>query len=150
MSRQAAARARVLFDGGFCCAESVLKAASEALGVECDGIPRIATGLCGGVSRTGELCGALLGGILAIGLGLGKKRPHDSADPAYEAVRSLIDSFRDAFGSTTCPELCGFDLDTPEGQIRFAETNQHERCSRYVATATERALEEIEAREPAD
>jgi len=150
MSRQAEARARVLFDGGFCCAESVAKAASEVLGVECDAIPRIATGFCGGVSRTGGLCGALLGGILAIGLGIGKRRANDSADPAYEAVRSLIDTFREAFGSTTCPELCGFDLDTPEGQIRFAETDQHERCSEYVAAATERALEEIKARGSAD
>ena len=148
MIDNAPTRAKALFESGYYCAESVLLAASESLEVSCDAIPRIATGLCSGVARTGGLCGALLGGILAIGLGLGRDRSDESVEPVYDAVASLLKSFSDRYGATSCGDLTGCDLGTDEGQVRFRETSQHERCEEYVAMATELALQEIAVRRP--
>ena len=51
------------FESGLFCAESVLLAISESMGQKSDLIPKIATGLCGGVSRTCGICGAVSGGV---------------------------------------------------------------------------------------
>jgi C_GCAxxG_C_C family probable redox protein len=59
-----------LFDSGYNCAEAVLLATSQdALRRKVGAvIPRIATGFGGGISRNGDVCGALTGGIMGIGL----------------------------------------------------------------------------------
>ena len=54
---QVAQRSEALFQQGFCCAESVLQAIAESRGIQSELIPRIATGLCGGIAKTGGVCG---------------------------------------------------------------------------------------------
>lgn len=73
--------AKRLFDNGFNCAESVLLATSHEKFAQSIGgiIPRIATGFGGGIARNGDVCGALTGGVMAIGLALGRVSPEDSA-----------------------------------------------------------------------
>jgi C_GCAxxG_C_C family probable redox protein len=56
----------------FLCSEAVLMALSECLGVSSEIIPRIATGFGAGVGRKGEVCGALLGGVMGLGLRFGR------------------------------------------------------------------------------
>jgi C_GCAxxG_C_C family probable redox protein len=70
---QVAQRSEELFRQGFCCAESVLQAVAEWRGAKSDLIPKIATGLCGGIARTGGICGAVSGGVLAINMATGRK-----------------------------------------------------------------------------
>ena len=147
MDPAAIERGRELFEGGYYCAESVLKAVADARGVRCEAIPRIATGLCSGIARTCAMCGAVLGAILAIGLALGRDGPDDSVEPTYVAVRDLLERFERRFGSTNCRDLCGCDLGTDGGQAAFRVTNQPEACAGYVAEATRLALAAIARRE---
>ncbi len=143
MTERTIQRSRALFDSGFYCAESVLMAVAEMRGVDSDLIPRIATGLCSGLARTGGLCGALSGAILALGLVAGRDSADESIEPVYRAVRQVIAQFEDAYGATTCGELTGCDLATDEGQRRFRETRQCERCADYVGEAARFALEAL-------
>ncbi len=53
----------------------MLLAVAESEGIQSDFIPKIATGFCGGVSRTCGMCGAVSGGIMAIGLFAGRNAP---------------------------------------------------------------------------
>jgi C_GCAxxG_C_C family probable redox protein len=108
---------------------------SEARSISNDGIPRIATGLCSGMARTGGMCGALSGAILAIGMVIGRDSAHGSVEPAYSQVRSLIAGFRERHGSTSCPDLIECDLSTEEGQLVFKQEHRIERCRRYVEDA---------------
>ncbi|MGE4553319.1 MAG: C-GCAxxG-C-C family protein [Desulfovibrionaceae bacterium] len=141
-------RAVALFrDDGFLCAEAVLLAVCEALGLEYDAVPRVATGLCSGLSRAGGPCGALLGGVLAVNLAHGR----DHAEPkdarvqlmaCYSRVNKLVNAFRENFGATDCTTLCGCDLTTPEGQLRFqAEDVAKNRCFALMREAAEMALD---------
>ncbi len=98
-------------------------------------IPRIATGFCSGMARTGGMCGAVTGGILAIGLLLGRDVPADPIDPCYQAVKQFNELFSTRFGSLNCLELTGVHLGTPEGQVAFKEKRQIEACTRYVGEA---------------
>lgn len=147
MSDETARRAKARFESGYYCAESVLLAVAEERGIDCEAIPRIATGLCSGVARSCGMCGAVLGAILSIGLALGRDRPENSVEPTYVAVNAVLEAFSTRYGSTNCHELTACDLGTDEGQTRFEEKGQCETCGEYVEAATQLALEAIEQHE---
>jgi C_GCAxxG_C_C family probable redox protein len=142
-------RAAELFESDLGCAQSVLLAVAESRGVRSDLIPRIATGLCGGVARTRGMCGAVLGAAMAIGLAFGRDEPSDSEDAAYSAVQSVVADFTELHGASNCFALSSCDLGTEEGRARFQSSGQHETCREYVATATRLVLEAIAQREAA-
>jgi len=137
-------RSKDLFESGYFCAEGVLTAIAESGEVSSELIPRIATGFCSGLGRTGGLCGAVSGAILALGMGAGRDSPDESVDPVYGLVREVLDGFEARFGSTTCLGLTGCDLATDGGQRQFLERKQHEACTEYVGEATRLALEALE------
>ena len=130
-----------LWDSGFYCAESVLLAVAEALGIVSDVIPRIATGFCGGLSDSSGLCGAVSGAIMGIGLVKGRSSSDESVEDAYATVRQLLVKFEAGFGSTNCADLTGCDLGTPKGQEAFRLKDQGQQCREYVIEATRIALE---------
>ncbi len=117
------ARGRELFTSGFYCAESVLLAVSEWKGIESDLIPAIATGFCGGMSRTSGLCGALTGGIMALNMVYGRNTPEETTDRNYAMAARFIREFEARFGSTNCSDLLGCDLSTTEGLESFKAGN---------------------------
>lgn len=140
MIDRAAQRSRELFDSGYYCAESVLLAMAEAQGIQSDLIPKIATGFCSGMSRTGGQCGAVSGAIMGLSLLTGRSSPEESVEDNYVVVRRLIDMFERRFGSTSCRQLIGCDLNTEEGQETFGANNLVEECKRYVEETTRMAI----------
>jgi len=138
-----ARRAGDLFDAGLNCAESVLVAFAEKGGVDCTAFPAIATGFCAGVSRTCGTCGAVSGGIMAIGLSIGRASAEESNEPCYVAVQRFKRAFNDRFGSENCSELTDCDFSTQEGRDAFEELNLQPTCRNYVQVAAELALAEI-------
>ena len=136
-------RSRELFSSGLYCAESVLLAVAESRGTTCKFIPRIATGFCSGLARTGGPCGAMTGAVLAISLALGRDAPDQSLEGCYQATSEAIHGFVGRFGSDTCRGLTGCHLGTDEGQARFQAEKLHERCLDFVAEATRLALQSI-------
>ncbi len=141
MTENVAKRSRELFETGYYCAESVLLAVTEEKGVQSELIPKIATGFCSGIARTGRQCGALSGGIMSLGIFCGRSDTGGKVDDIYEKVRNLIDSFEAKFGSTTCKGLLGCDLGTDEGQITFIELGLIENCYKFTEEATRMAME---------
>jgi C_GCAxxG_C_C family probable redox protein len=118
-----------------------LLAVAEHLDIHSDLIPRIATGFCSGLARTGGMCGAVSGGIMAIGLSLGRTKPTDDIDPCYQAVRIFLGRFSIQFTSLSCLELTGVHLDTPEGHAAFRAKGQIRNCTVYVGEATRMVVE---------
>lgn len=132
------------FDSGFNCAESVLLAVGKEMDYnQAGGLPRIATGFGGGIARNGSLCGALTGGIMAIGLTLGRDDNQGSRDPCYPAVDRLFNGFLGKFGSSQCHDLIGVDLKTPEGQKAHANRDLKETCRSCVQWSARVSLELI-------
>jgi C_GCAxxG_C_C family probable redox protein len=123
---------------------------AEQQGIRSDVIPKIATGFCSGLSRTAGMCGAVSGGVMGIGLALGRSQPGDSVDPTYTTVRAFLQAFREQFElppqiELTCLQLSGVDLGTPEGQAAFRANNTLLRCQEYAAQAARLATQAIEA-----
>jgi C_GCAxxG_C_C family probable redox protein len=135
MSEQVSQRSRELFEAGFYCAESVLLAVAESKGIRSDLIPKIASGFCSGVARTGGMCGAVSGAIMAINLLVGRSSPAESVERSYSLTQQLISRFEEQHGSINCPQLIGCDLGTEAGQRTFQEKHLIESCKQYVGDA---------------
>ena len=137
--------AKLRFNSGFNCAESVLLTLSGRMARRNSEswIPRIATGFGGGVGRNGDICGALSGGVMAIGLALGRDKAEQSRDPCYAAVDCFYTDFVKEFGSSKCRELTGIDLKARVGSGTYHDRIHLERCNLIVAWAARRANEII-------
>jgi len=133
------------FDEGFHCAESVLAAVAACLGIETEVIPRIATGFCGGMSRTCGTCGAVSGAVMGLSLALGRSTADEPVEGAYEAVEEFLGRFRCMHGSINCAELVGCDLGTEEGRHVFRTEHLRNRCREYTGTAAALAVELVES-----
>ena len=135
------------FDSGFNCAESVLLAVSSELegkgSANGSWIPRIATGFGGGISRNGDVCGAVTGGVMAISLALGRDRPEQGREPCYTAVDQFYNDFRTRFGSCKCRELTNANLKTKEGADTYKTEVHAEVCTPIVVWAAKRARDLI-------
>lgn len=136
MSAQASQRSRELFKSGYFCAESVLLAIAENQGIHSALIPKIATGFCSGISRTGGMCGAVSGAIMGINLVAGRSSPSESIEFSYTLTQKLISHFERQYGSVNCRQLIGCDLATEVGQRYFMENHLMERCQQYAEEAT--------------
>lgn len=129
-------RVQQIYDSGFNCAESVLKSCQELYHLPGDEVvPKVATGFGGGIGRKGSVCGALTGGIMALGLEMGRMDPKDAQarDRAYAIAREIYEKFEREFGTVLCYNLTQCDLSTPEGQKKFKEASMHKNlCSKFV------------------
>ena len=140
MNEQASQRSLELFRSGFFCAESVLQALAESLGIQSELIPRIATGFCSGIARTGGMCGAVSGAIMGIDLVYGRDLPTESLEPAFALAQKMIQLFEAQFGSVNCRQLTGCDLASEAGQRTFMENQLMERCYQYAEAAASMAM----------
>ncbi|MDD1749312.1 MAG: C-GCAxxG-C-C family protein [Methanothrix sp.] len=125
------------FKEGFNCAQSVLYSYSETLDMDPDLALRIATGFGGGMGRKQEVCGAVSGGILVLGLlhGRGKHDGKERVEKTYAEVRDFIDAFIGVHGTICCRELLsGCSLLTEEGRKRFVTDGLIKQCREYIRT----------------
>jgi C_GCAxxG_C_C family probable redox protein len=135
------------FKEGYCCAQSVLYSYAEQLGISEDLALRLANGFGAGMGRWQEVCGAVSGAIIVLGLiyGRGASDGKDKHEYTYLKVRELIEKFEAQYGSVICKNLLdGCDLNTPAGQNHFKSKNMIEQCYGYVDSVV-KILEEITA-----
>jgi C_GCAxxG_C_C family probable redox protein len=113
-----------------------LQAISESRGIKSELIPRIATGLCGGIAKTGGICGAVSGGVLGINMVTGRNSAGQSTEVNVWLVRAFLSEFETKFGTTNCERLIGCRLDTLEGQRFFKENKLREKkCQMFTKGA---------------
>jgi len=136
VQESAAEACRRYFADGFYCAESVLLAIAEVNGRETMGLSRLMTGLCGGISRSGGPCGALLGGIAAIGLLTGRDLPGDDKRLCYSLSHRLVQDFEGRFGVRNCYGVLPCDIATAQGAEVFVREGLGETICPKVAEET--------------
>jgi C_GCAxxG_C_C family probable redox protein len=114
------------FMEGYNCAQAVLYAFCDDLKIDRDIALRIATGFGGGMGRRGEICGAVSGGIMVLGLryGRGEKDDRKKTELTYKKTDELMDRFLRKHGSVICKKLLdGCELTTEEGQKQYKDMN---------------------------
>ena len=109
-------RAEALFKQGYNCAQSVLAAHSEALGLSEDAALKMAAPLGGGIARMAETCGAVTGAMMVLGLRHCTTEAGDEAKArAYSLGRQFLERFNAIHGTMCCKDLVGYDISTAEG-----------------------------------
>jgi C_GCAxxG_C_C family probable redox protein len=126
------------FLSGYNCAQSVLFAFAPELGLDADMALKLSNGFGAGMARHGEVCGAVSGGIMALGLkyGRGARQDRSATEQTYQKVLELMSRFEKQHGSCLCRELLnGCDLRTAQGQAHFKEQDLlHNKCVGCVQT----------------
>lgn len=128
------------FERDFSCSQSVLSAFVGGTDLSRETALRVASGFGGGIARSGEICGAVAGAVMALGL---RHCGHPTEDPqakvnAYPPIREFLARFRERHGTILCRELLGCDISTPEGLQRAQETGLIKtRCPGFVRDAAE-------------
>ena len=105
-----------LFTSGFNCSQSVLAAFCEQYGLDRETALKTACGFGGGC-RSGEICGAVSGAVLTIGLKFGHCQPGDieSKSNCYAKTTEYLNAFKAKNGSIICREILGCDISSKEG-----------------------------------
>ena len=101
-------RAFNYFQSGFNCAEAVSKTMTELFSKEpALDIPKVATGFGGGIGGTKceATCGAVSGGVIALGLLFGRMEKSVDKQRVYDLASEFRIRFIDKSGSNNCQTI---------------------------------------------
>ena len=127
-----------LFGLKFNCAQAVFASFSKELGLDEEQALKIG-GCFGSGMRKGEVCGACIGALMALGLKYGQSEVGDvdSKLKSDDACVKFLETFASKNGSYICNELLGCDIRTKEGVEYALENNLFtEFCPKMVESAT--------------
>lgn len=127
------------------CAQSVVLFAAVLLGADRDSVV-LARYMGGGIAGMGQVCGALSGAALSMGL-RDRHRGLDWADrssPSAEKLQELLRRFAAEFGATTCRELVGYCTDAAQDYERFKADGKYTSCQAYVSWTCEHLRDILE------
>ena len=127
---------------GYNCAQAVLIAYCEELGLDKDTAAMLSCSFGGGMGRLREVCGAVSGMFLVAGFKKGYSDPKDkeAKKKHYELVQLLAKEFKDIHGSIVCRELLGLNIkgaDNPTPEDRTAEYYKKRPCVQIIGDAAE-------------
>lgn len=133
------------------CPRCVLIPIQKHLGLGNSQVSLASIPLAGGIALTGNTCGALLGGLLAVGLAV--------ADEDVENSQAFLDAMRSGFrflrrcekefGATTCRDLqtarlgAFYSMASQEEHQKFVKAGGYDVCSQLVGKASRLAAEFI-------
>ena len=136
-------KAATRFLEGYNCAQSVLLTMFEHWNGENELIPKIATAFGGGIGRCGSVCGALTGGVMALGIKYGTNEPSlEKRLKVYKLAQKFLERFEKHHGSVMCRELIRYDFSVPEELEKARKARIfEEKCVNFVRKAVETLIE---------
>ena len=99
-------KAKDIFHYGYNCAQSVVLAYEDLLGVSKDTLLQMSAPFGGGIGRLREVCGAVSGGVIVLSMltGLDTLVPEEKGK-LYALERDFAERFKARVGSYICREL---------------------------------------------
>lgn len=128
------------FQNGFACSQAVLSAFAAELGLPVELALKLAAPFGGGIARRGEMCGAVTGALMVLGLKSGNTTAQDQAakEFTYQQVEKFVARFTERNGSLTCRDLLDCDISVPAELQRARDTKLFTTiCPRLVRDAAE-------------
>ncbi|MBE7007878.1 MAG: C_GCAxxG_C_C family protein [Ruminococcaceae bacterium] len=122
---------------GYNCCQSVLAAFGDKYDISEETALRIGAGFGGGAG-TGELCGAIIGGVMALDLILGgdvTSEPTEAKRRAAARAKALQARFLEQFGALRCHELLKNEKEEPSDAVKALGLEKH--CDVMIASAVE-------------
>lgn len=134
-------KAMALFEEGYNCAQAVFLAFSDLHGMDERMAAALSSSFGGGMGRLREVCGAVSGMFMTIGILYGYEDPkaREEKTAHYARVQELAAAFQEKNGSIICRELLGLSAgkDDPTPETRTAEYYKKRPCKELVGDAAE-------------
>ena len=132
-------KAKELFEQGYNCSQAIVCAFSPLTGLDEKTSALLASSFGGGMGRMREVCGAVSGSFMVLGLLKGYSDPKASSEKKehYERIREFADRFKRENGSIICRELLEGVQVTPGGNPEERTQNYYKKrpCSELVYQA---------------
>lgn len=129
------------FVQGFNCSQAVFSAYASQFGIDDEAALKLASPFGGGVARQGEVCGAVIGALMALGLGRGNATL-ENKEENYSIADEFITRFQEKHGTILCRELIGYDLSKPKELLEAREQKVFvTACPGFVKDAAELVAE---------
>ena len=112
------------------CAQAIFATYGPHLGlhkITSDVCMHITAAFGGGINRTGNVCGAITGALMALGLKYG-----ENVQAVTRISNQLMDEFIAIHGSIICRELVGYDLWNDENLRKAFQEDVFKKCTEYV------------------
>ncbi len=130
-------QAAELFLQGYNCAQAVVIAFCDVTGMEPEFAARLSSSFGGGIGRMREVCGAVSGMAMVLGLLYGYESPEDiqSKKEHYVRIQEISGKFRDCYGSVVCKQLLKNASTDPTPEARTQEYYNVRPCAGFVYLA---------------
>ena len=141
-------KAENYFCNNFNCSQAVFATFATELGLSEELALKIATQFGGG-ARKGEMCGAVSGALLVLGLKYGHCHAANTEEKAraYRIAEDFMNQFIQKKGTVVCRELLGYDLSKQEEAKKIRELGLFQTiCPEAIRCATV-LIEEIMSKE---
>ena len=132
-------KAQKYFSNNFNCSQAVFTTFATEMGIDEELALKIATQFGGG-ARKGEMCGAVSGALMVLGLKYGHCHSDNAEEKAkaYQISEDFMNRFIQKNGTVVCRELLGYDLSEPEDMEKIIELNLFKTtCPEMIRCATE-------------
>lgn len=129
----------LMFNRGLNCSQVVLSAFCEEVGLDEELAFKISCGFGGGM-RQGEVCGAVTGALMVLGLKYGQSTidDKDSKERTYVIVKEFCKRFKSINSSIICKELLGCDLSFDEARKYASENGLFDKvCPKLIKDSIE-------------
>lgn len=126
-----------LFRGGFFCSEAVVSSIRSNFELDVpDMVISMASGFPVGIGRSKCLCGAVSGGVMALGLFFGRTKQGDpKVEKNLEVAKELHDFFKGATGKNAlCCRILTKEFDMGKGEHK-------EQCIAYTGLVAEKVAQ---------
>ena len=139
-----APQAAGFFSDGFNCAQAVLAVFCEKYHMDKETALKLAGGFGGGM-RSGEICGAVSGAVMVIGLKYGHCEAQDKAAKlnCNSKTVEFMSLFRNKNKSVVCREILGYDLSVKEEYDQAQNQNLFKTTCADMVKSAVTLLEEL-------
>jgi C_GCAxxG_C_C family probable redox protein len=137
-----------IFESGYNCSQAVLSTFSDRFKLDNRLALRISCGFGGGMARMQETCGAVTGGMMAIGLAASESAKDNQMikEKAYSTIVEFTKRFKEKHKSIKCRDILKCDMNTEEGRKYINENDLYRTvCNQCVKDAVEILNELISA-----
>lgn len=123
-------------DGDYLCSEAVFTVVNDYLGrpLPPDAV-MMASGFPVGIGTAGCACGALSGGVMALGLKFGRTVPRAEMPDMFRVSKELHDEFKKKFRSTCCRALIK--------KFEFGDAEHIKQCVYITGQVAEMVMKKI-------
>ncbi len=145
--KKVAKDAEDLYRGGYFCCEALVCAIRDNFELDIpDSVIAMSSGMSVGAGRSGCMCGALNGGILALGLFFGRTEQKGPTDPKVQKCMSLTNELHNFFKTengknSACCRVLTREFDMGKGEHKEQCIGYTGMCAGKVAEIIIRELE---------